>query len=218
MYYIVYKITNKINGKYYIGSHKTSDLNDAYMGSGKYLRNAQKKHGLHNFTKEVLYVFDTAAEMYSKEAELVTEDLIKSKTVYNVKCGGLGGWDYVNEITTSTDKSTAGKIGRKKTDAWIKQVYGVDNVSHIPIVREKRSRTLKKRIEDGSFAPYDWTGKQHRTESKAKIGQKNSVYQRGSGNSQYGTMWITNGVENKKTPKDTEIPSGWRKGRAVLKS
>lgn len=43
MFYTVYKITNQIDGKIYIGSHKTLDLNDSYMGSGKYLRHAQEK-------------------------------------------------------------------------------------------------------------------------------------------------------------------------------
>ena len=32
-------------------------------------------------------------------------------------------------------------------------------------------------------------------------------------NSQYGTMWITNGITNKKIKKDTIIPFNWKLGR-----
>ena len=35
MYYFIYKTTNLINGKYYIGQHHTEDLNDGYLGSRK---------------------------------------------------------------------------------------------------------------------------------------------------------------------------------------
>lgn len=45
--------------------------------------------------------------------------------------------------------------------------------------------------------------------------QQLSVVQSGAGNSQFGTMWITNGSANKKINRDTTIPDGWSKGRTV---
>ena len=49
MYYIIYKTTNLLNNMIYIGSHQTANLNDGYLGSGKYLKKAIKKYG-----KEIL--------------------------------------------------------------------------------------------------------------------------------------------------------------------
>ena len=100
MYYTIYKITNQINGKFYIGSHKTKDLNDNYMGSGKYLKRAIEKYGLDKFTKEILYVYDNAQEMYQKEGEIVNEDFLATENTYNLKIGGFGGWDFNNDGST----------------------------------------------------------------------------------------------------------------------
>ena len=41
-YYYIYQITNLVNNKIYVGVHKTKDLNDGYMGSGKVIISAIK--------------------------------------------------------------------------------------------------------------------------------------------------------------------------------
>lgn len=64
----------------------------------------------------------------------------------------------------------------------------------------------------GEYTPI-WTGKKHSIETKNKIGIKNSKNQKGEKNSQFGTSWVTNGVENKKIKNVDQIPDGWVKGR-----
>ncbi len=96
MKYTVYKTTNLINDKIYIGVHKTSDLNDNYLGSGVWLINAIKKYGKENFKKEILFVFNNEDEMFKKEKEIVNESFIKDKNNYNLTCGGFGSWSHID--------------------------------------------------------------------------------------------------------------------------
>lgn len=91
MKYIIYKTTNNLDGKYYIGCHCTKDENDDYLGSGKHLSAAIKKYGKENFTKEVLFIFSNKQDMFFKEQELVNEAVVKDLDSYNLKVGGSGG-------------------------------------------------------------------------------------------------------------------------------
>lgn len=99
MLFIIYKTTNLINGRYYIGAHSTNNIEDNYLGSGTLIRNAIKLYGRENFAKEILFTFDNAEDMYNKERELIDEDLVHNKETYNLMGGGLGGSCIISERT-----------------------------------------------------------------------------------------------------------------------
>jgi len=92
----VYKITNKVNQKTYIGVHKTIHPNDSYMGSGVAIKNAIKKYGRENFLKEIILITEDKNEAFSKEKEL-TIDFFKVDN-YNMKLGGVGGFTRDNSV------------------------------------------------------------------------------------------------------------------------
>ena len=94
--FIIYKITNIINDKIYIGRHKTSNINDSYMGSGTAIKQAIRKYGKENFIKEVLYIFDRELDAIQAEIEIVGEQFIQRFDTYNQCVGGKGGFDYIN--------------------------------------------------------------------------------------------------------------------------
>lgn len=67
MYHIVYRITNNINNKVYVGVHSTEVLDDGYMGSGVNIKKSIAKHGIQNFSKDILFILDSYEEMMAKE-------------------------------------------------------------------------------------------------------------------------------------------------------
>lgn len=96
MFYYMYKIENKLNGMIYIGVHRTSDLEDGYMGSGKLIQRAIKKHGLENFEKTILEFFDDVDSMYIRESEIVNLSFLQRDDVYNLAPGGSGASIDIN--------------------------------------------------------------------------------------------------------------------------
>ena len=81
MYGYIYLIVNKIDGKTYVGKrklYKKSWNEDGYMGSGKYLKPAQKKYGIENFEKFLI------TWTYSEEDACEKEKFWIAK--YNIEC------------------------------------------------------------------------------------------------------------------------------------
>ena len=216
MLYLIYKITNKLDNKIYIGSHKTNNIDDSYMGSGKYLNHAYNKHGIENFIKEILFVFDNATDMYDKEAELVDVTFLTEENTYNLKQGGFGGFDYINQNKLNFSTEQNRKISpfanpTRYDDSWHIQTTARRNAGIKKAVDEGRWSTFNSDINvDMCKRAQTPAAKAKRIETLSKI-----KHQQGNANSQFGTMWITDGTSNKKVKKDIVIPDGWNKGRTI---
>lgn len=194
------------------------------MGSGKHLRYSIDKYGIENFKKEILFQFNNETDMNNKESELVTEEFCLREDTYNICVGGQGGFSYINNnIVTDELKVRRAKAGRKKADENVIQKHGSLNY-----IREKwqegGSSAAKEKYEtdlnykNKCLDNLEKSRKLAHTETatqKRKSTYENMQYQKGSNNTQFGTMWITNGQENKKIKKDDQIPVGWCAGRKI---
>lgn len=221
MYYLIYKITNNVNNKIYVGKHKTENKNDGYMGSGTILNRAIEKYGIDKFTKEILFECDNEVEMNQKEAEIVDEEFVARLDTYNVKLGGQGGWDFCNNNTVMQSE--------KSKKAWIK--YGKSHPlinkhkQYLNSLTEEEWQEYKNKITNSLKLFYQthdspFKGKKHTDKSKAKIGRANSIIQKGKNNSNYGKCWIFNEKlkENKSIRKEELqlwLDKGWLKGRKI---
>lgn len=87
-HYFTYKTTNIQNGKFYIGVHATNNLNDGYLGSGKYLNDAIQHYGRDSFVREIINFHQSYNEALQEEAKLVTEKLVEDPNCYNLTIGG----------------------------------------------------------------------------------------------------------------------------------
>lgn len=204
-YHYIYKTTNLINGKYYIGMHTTDNLNDGYIGSGKRLWYSIKKYGKENFKCEILEILPNRKLLVEREKELVNEELLKDNLCLNLGLGGRGGQG--SRFLTKEQLKKGGTNALKKN--WKDVEFRKKQIARI-------SEQNKKFWNNGTFFYRDnWTGKKHSEETKHKIGLSNSIKQKGEKNSQFGSCWITNEVENKKINKNDIIPNGWKLGRVL---
>jgi group I intron endonuclease len=101
---IIYKTTNTINGKIYIGKDKIN--NPKYFGSGKILHLAFEKFGIENFKKEVLEECNSLELLNEREIFWINYYNSTNRLIgYNIALGGCGG----NTISNHPNKEEIAK-------------------------------------------------------------------------------------------------------------
>lgn len=154
--YVIYKTTNLVNGKFYVGKDEYN--NPEYLGSGKLLHKAICKYGKENFKKEIL---EYCNELNHGEREVywINELNSFSPNGYNIMNGSFGGDTYTHHpnkelYSNRISKSLLGKNHSKTHNEKISiSLKGGLNPSKQDWVKEKisNSRRGKSIAEENSM-------------------------------------------------------------------
>lgn len=205
-YHFIYKTTNTINEKFYIGMHSTDNIDDGYIGSGKRLWYSINYHGKENFNFEIIEFLPDRNSLKEKEKLVINEELLKNPLCMNLKIGGDGGSFYYytdairKKIGSTNSIKQKGEKNSQHGTKWINN--GFEN----------------KKIKKTDDIPSGWKAGRVLGELFGKMMSKKL---KGTGvgekNSQFGLCWVTNGFDSKKIKKEDKIPDGWFLGRKIKK-
>lgn len=208
-YHFIYKTTNLLSGKYYIGMHSTYDLNDGYMGSGKRLKRSLNKYGKENHKVEILEFLSSRNELKKREEEIVSLNEVAKEECMNLKVGGTGGFSIEQQKINAKKSHVKQKILKETNKEWSDKRS--KNASESNKKAYKEGKREKKQV-------LDWTGLNHSEETKEKMSKVHLDKHNGERNSQFGTCWITKDSVNKKIKKEelnSYLETGWIKGRKI---
>ena len=175
---IIYKITNQINGKLYVGQaagtlkgRKYHHIRDALVNNSKCaIHNAIRKYGVENFKFKTLFICDSKADMNKKEKETIKTMKSKRPIGYNLTDGGEGAFGYKHTEESKIKISAANKgrkmskeekERRKKTHSHAKMSEELKET--LRKLSKKRKMTAEQKVIMSRL------GKKHSAETKAKM-------------------------------------------------
>lgn len=174
MFGYIYETTNLINGKKYIGKHKSNKFDTNYLGSGIALKRAINKYGKENFEVGIIEEINTNQEdLDLREMYYIKKyNAVKDKNYYNHSYGGENeGWDGVNKAINISGRP------------WTKTQSFKDKMRQKQLGKEpwmKGKHHTKESIEKNRQAhlgvPSTFKGKHHTEETKRKISEKCKGY------------------------------------------
>lgn len=168
----VYKWTNKVNKKWYIGSHNGS-INDGYTASGKIIQDAFLKYGVNSFSREILY----EGPNFRQEEERILNNLdaANNPMSYNLKNKAVGGDVWIGRKHTPEYTEYRKKIGSPGSS---NPMYGKNHTEEAKIKMSKAkvgstpwNKGVKNYMTDEHRKHFSRLGWEHSAETKLNMSQ-----------------------------------------------
>lgn len=179
MYYFVYKI-NFEDGHYYIGKHRTSNLEDEYSGSGHGLKKFKDKNPQIKWTKEILCFCKNKGELAVNESKYIGNLYKTDPLCLNMVAGPTSGFEFTEEHKKYISERT--KEGMKKVpkeklshQAWNKGRIGVYSEEVIERMKEAANKRAPISEETRRRMSESQKGKKLSEETKQKISEHNPM-------------------------------------------
>lgn len=118
-FHILYKTTCKITGRWYVGMHSTDNLDDGYLGSGRWILNSIRKHGEDNHIRETIESCPTREYLCEREEQTVTTKLLEDPLCMNLIKGGSANTFPIGQDTR--DRMRLAKLGKKQSPEFIEK-------------------------------------------------------------------------------------------------
>ena len=185
---IIYKATNKVNGKSYIGQttkgliHRRKDhLAKRKKGSCPYFYRALHKYGKEDFSWEVIKYCENIDELNLQEQYYIKKYNTFGVNGYNLDKGGCG---YLNHTCSEETKKKISKILKGKK-------FTKEHCEKLSIIAKNRFFSVKTReklskASSGKNNPN--YGKHHTEETKKKLSEKGKIHNKGERNPMYGKL------------------------------
>lgn len=160
MYGYVYKTVNTVNGKVYIGQHKSDRFDPNYKGSGKLIKRAFEKYGFDKFTTTLIVECIDKSDLNQMEKQLIklynSNDL---KYGYNISKGGDGG-DTFSGLTDEEQNTRR----QKASDSMRGRIV----INNGEIEKYVKSSELNDYLNNGFIEGYLHTPERDKIRSDAK--------------------------------------------------
>lgn len=162
--YIIYKTTNLVNGKFYIGKHKQEGTDfGGYLGSGHVIKRAIKRYGKENFVRETLATFEDEQTCYLAEKQFLSEHWTNNQC-YNLESGGRGGKTLSDEARANMSRAAKNRAPRSQTNETKRKISEARKAVPSPgMSGRKHSERTKAKMSAAA------KGRKHTVESRAKM-------------------------------------------------